>query len=235
MFKLISILSKNSKIAHIHPTEKILLSVMPIILMGFSNSIYLLIFNILVFSILHVVCGNPIKIVWKFTLAAAAFASVSSITLIFDYGWYYCIVLVIRTLSSGVCLAYLALSTPMDDILYLVSKNTYLRDISDIAKGMERFIMLIEDEYVTLYNAIKSRNGFCSFSLKIRNTGKMAGLLFVNTMKRWQDIKDAINTRCYRGNMSYLQKEFNFSWLRMVLILFYNGCLLYFIFKRNSI
>lgn len=229
MFKLISILSKNSRIAHIHPIEKILLAVIPIILMGFSNSIYPLIFNILVFSILHVACRSPFKIVWKFTLAAAAFASISSITLIFDYGWYYCVVLVLRTLSSGICLSYLALTTPMDDILFLVSKNKYLRDISDIAKSMERFIMLIEDEYITLYKAIKSRNGFSSFSLKIRNTGKMAGLLFVNTMKRWQDIKDAINTRCYRGNMSYLQKEFDFSLVRMALVLFYNSCLLYFI------
>ena len=229
MFRLVSILSKNSKIVHIHPIEKILLAVIPIILMGYSNSIYPLILNILVFSILHVVCKNPFKIVWKFTLAAAAFASISSITLIFDYGWYYCFVLVLRTLSSGVCLSYLALTTPMDDILYFCSKNTYLRDISDIAKSMERFIMLIEDEYVVLYNAIKSRNGFSSLSLKIRNTGKMAGLLFVNTMKRWEDIKNAINTRCYRGDMSYLQKEFDYSIARMLLILLYNGCLLYFI------
>ncbi|MBZ9606799.1 energy-coupling factor transporter transmembrane protein EcfT [Clostridium estertheticum] len=71
--------------------------------------------------------------------------------------------------------------------------------------------MLIEDEYVVLYNAIKSRNGFSSLSLKIKNTGKMAGLQFVNTMKRWQDIKNAINTRCYRGNMSYLQKKIDYS------------------------
>lgn len=197
--------------------------------MGYSNSIYPLILNILVFSILHVVCKNPLKIVWKFTLAAAAFASISSITLIFDYGWYYCFVLVLRTLSSGVCLSYLALTTPMDDILYFCSKNTYSRDISDIAKSMERFIMLIEDEYVVLYNAIKSRNGFSRFSLKIRNTGKMAGLLFVNTMKRWEDIKNAINTRCYRGDMSYLQKEFDYSIVRVLLILLYNGCLLCFI------
>lgn len=229
MFKLVSILSKNSKIAHIHPIEKILLAVMPIILMGYSNSIYPLIFNILVFALLHVVCKNPFKIVWKFTLATAAFASISSITLIFDYGWYYCVILVLRTLSSGMCLSYLALTTPMDDLLYFCSKNTYLKDISDIAKSMERFIMLIEDEYIVLYNAIKSRNGFSSFSLKIRNTGKMAGLLFVNTMKRWQDIKNAINTRCYKGDMSYLQKEFDYSMVRIALILLYNGSLLYFI------
>ena len=229
MFRLISILSKNSKIVNIHPTEKILLAVVPIILMGFSNSIYPMIFNILVFIMLHLVCKNPFKIVLKYTLAAAAFASISSITLIFDYGWYYCTVLILRTLSSGVCLSYLALTTPMDDILYLCSRNTYLKDISDIAKSMERFIMLIEDEYVVLYNAIKSRNGFSSLKLKIKNTGKMAGLLFVNTMKRWQDIKNAINTRCYRGNMSYLQKEFDFSRWRLALILVYNGCLLYFI------
>ncbi len=230
MFRLVSILAKNSRINHIHPIEKILLAVIPIILMGYSNSIYPLIFNILVFGILHIVCRNSFKIVWKFTLATAAFAGISSIILIFDYGWYYSIVLVLRTMSSGICLSYLALTTPMDDILYFCAKNKYLRDISDIAKSMERFIILIEDEYVVLYSAIKSRNGFSGFSNKIRNTGKMAGLLFVNTMKRWSDIRNAINTRCYRGNMSYLQKEFDFSIGRLILILLYSGCLLYFIY-----
>ena len=43
------------------------------------------------------------------------------------------------------------------------------------------------------------------------------GVLFVNTMRRWRDISDAVNSRGYSGRTVYLKKEFNFSIKRFVL------------------
>ena len=109
---------------------------------------------------------------------------------------------------------FFALTTPIDDVLDVMAKNTWLKDICDIAKTMERFLVVINDEYLILNNSIKCRGGFDGFKLKIRNTGKMAGLLFVNTMHRWKNIKDGIDSRGYRGYMPYLEKDFDFSYLR---------------------
>lgn len=215
MLKLIMALSKINKISNIHPVEKIILSMFPIVAIGFCEKSIPIILNIIAFIILHLVCKNNKKIVVKFTLGIAAFAAFSSITLVFDYGLEYCGVILLKSLSAGLCLSFFSLTTPVDDVLLIFSKYSWLKDICDIAKSMERFLFLIDEEYHIMYNSIKARGGFDGLKLKIVNTGKMAGLLFINTMHRWKSIKEGLDSRGYRGYMPYLKKDFNFSYLRL--------------------
>lgn len=221
MLKLILAMSKNSSVSYIHPIEKIFLSILPIVIIGFTHNSIPVILNIIMFIFLHLICKNNKKVVIKFSSEIAAFAAISSITFVLDYGIGYCTVIILKSLSAGLCLSFFALTTPMDDVLGIMAKHNWLRDICDIAKTMERFLVVINDEYIILHNSIKSRGGFDSFKLKIRNTGKIAGLLFVNTMYRWSSIKDGIDSRGYKGYMPYLQKEFSFSYLRFGAICIY--------------
>lgn len=149
------------------------------------------------------------NIVSKFSFGAFIFALLSSITFLFTYDLNYILLILLKSFSGGLCIAYLSLTTPLDHILYIISKNKNFREICDIAKNMERYILLIDDEAKLIYNAIKSRSGFVTFKLKIINTGKMLGLLFFNTMKRWDEIKESLNSRCYQGNHYY--SNFNFT------------------------
>lgn len=222
MFRIITALSKTSKLANIHPIEKIMLTIVSIVIVGFSKSMIPLFVNICFFMLLHLKVKNNLKIVIKFTAGAAGFAMLSSITFIFNYSLSYSAIIILKTISGGSALSFLALTTPLDDILYFVSRCNSLRDVCDITKNMERFLVLIEDEYIIMYNSMKCRGGFDSFSLKIKNTGKLAALLFKNTMERWTDIKNGINSRGYRGYMPYLKREFTFSTWRLSAILVYN-------------
>jgi cobalt/nickel transport system permease protein len=221
MFRLISAYSKNSKYNLIHPMEKIILTIFPIVILGFTKSAIPLLINIAFFTLLHLICKNPIKMVGKFAVTLTLFGLISTITFVFDYGIYYSLVVVLKTLSGAMALSFLALTTPIDDIFYFTSKMNWLSDITDIAKNMERFIVLIEDEYQTMYKAMLVRGGFSGFKAKIHDTGKLAGLLFVNSMKRWREIKDSIDARCCRGCMVYMGKEFRVSRLRVSLCIGY--------------
>ncbi|SHH70557.1 CbiQ family ECF transporter T component [Clostridium grantii] len=157
----------------------------------------------------------------KFVVTLTLFGLISTITFVFDYGIYYSLVVVLKTLSGAMALSFLVLTTPIDDIFYFASKVNWLSDITDIAKNMERFIVLIEDEYGIMYKAMLVRGGFSGFKAKITDTGKLAGLLFVNTMKRWGEIKDSIDARCSRGCLVYSEKNFVFSILRVALCVGY--------------
>lgn len=232
MLKLIMALSRTSRIAYVHPVEKVFLSMLPIIIIGFTHRSIPVILNIIIFILLHILCKNNRDIVIKFAFEIAAFAAISSITFVLDYGVNYCGVVILKSLSAGLCLSFFALTTPIDDALSLMAKNKWLKDICDIAKTMERFLVVINDEYSILYNSIKSRGGFDNYKLVIRNTGKMAGLLFVNTMHRWSSIKDGIDSRGYRGYMPYLQKDFDFSYLRFGTICVYVFCLATLIYMK---
>jgi len=214
--------SKISSQIHRHPFEKLCLCIFPIIILGFSNTIIPLILNIIIFSFLHIKVNNPINMVSKFSFGAFIFALLSSITFIFTYDLNYILLILLKSFSGGLCIAYLSLTTPLDHILYLFSKSKNLREICDIAKNMERYILLIDDEARLLYNAIKSRSGFTTFKLKVTNTGKMLGLLFFNTMKRWDEIKEGLNSRCYRGNHYYSSFDFTITVKNYGYIFIYN-------------
>lgn len=234
MLKLIMALSRINKLTNIHPAEKVALSILPIIVIGFSHTAIPIVLNIMVFIFLHVYSKNNRKIVTKFTFEIGAFAAFSSITFVFDYGISYCGIILLKSLSAGLCLSFFSLTTPIDDVLLVLSRHDWLKDLCDITKSMERFLIVIDEEYHILYNSVKARGGFDGVKLKIRNTGKMAGLLFVNTMNRWKVIKDGIDSRGYRGYTPYLTKEFEFSFLRFGSIFLYIIVLALLIYTLNN-
>ena len=226
-------LSKMSKLASVHPIEKLILVIIPIILNSFTVKPLIIIVNIIFFIVLHIICKNSLKIVASFVVASAGFALLSSVTFVFDYGIYFCMIILLKAVSGGICISFLALTTPMEDILFVIAKIPGLRDVCDIAKLMERFLILIEDEAIILYKSIKSRGGFDSFKLKLRNTGKLAGLLFVNTLKRWTSIKEGITSRCYNGLMPCITSKFVISKKRIILVIGYNLLLVMLLISIN--
>lgn len=221
MLRLIIAYANLSIKKHINPLEKLILCILPIIIVSYSKSFIPLLLNIMIFLILHIRAKNPLSMVFKFTFAVFLFAAFSSITFIFDYGLKHSMVIWLKSVNGGLSASYLSLTTPMEHIFYVLSRKEGLRDICDIAKSMERFIILLQDEYYTMSNAMKARGGFVSFKLKVVNSGKLAALLFMNTMHRWKEIKDGINSRGYRGNMNYSNIEFDFSIFRIVIMTMY--------------
>ncbi|MBB6630254.1 CbiQ family ECF transporter T component [Clostridium algidicarnis] len=203
MLKEVILLSKVNDKSIVNPLEKIFISLGAIIILGFSKSYLPIIINIIFFGFMHFKNKHYFNIVMKFSLGTAAFALISSITFFFDYGAKATFLIIAKSFSGGLCVGYLSLTTPMDDILNLLHKSKYLQDFCDIAKSMERFILLLEEELIIMTSSVKSRNGFDTFNLKIKNSAKIAGLLFVNTLRRWDNIKDAINSRCYNGTLNY--------------------------------
>ncbi|MEG0671344.1 CbiQ family ECF transporter T component [Clostridium sp.] len=229
MLKTILAYSKLSKLTNIHPIEKILLCILPIIALSFSTKCYPLVINIIFFLGLHIVYKNPLHVVRHFVEATFIFALISSITFVFDYGWYSTLILILKSVSGGITVSFLTLTTPTDHIFYLGSKVSFLKDISDIGKSMERFLILIDDEFHMLRKAMICRGGFHGFKAKVKDSGVIASLLFVNTLNRWKDIKNGINSRCYKGNIYYRYEEFDLSYKRIVLIIGYIMCLIIFV------
>ncbi|MEG1256809.1 energy-coupling factor transporter transmembrane component T [Clostridium sp.] len=226
MLKTVLAYSKLSKLSNIHPIEKILLCILPIIALSFSTKCYALVINIIFFLALHIIYKNPLHVVRHFVEATFIFALVSSITFVFDYGWYNTLILILKAVSGGMTVSFLTLTTPTDHIFYLGSKKPWLRDICDIGKSMERFLVLIYDEFQMLRKAMICRGAFGGFKDKVKDSGTLASLLFINTLNRWKEIKDGIDSRGYKGNIYYRYEEFDLSYKRIVLIVGYVMCLI---------
>lgn len=226
MIKNVMALAKASRLSNIHPVEKLMLCIMPIIILGFYDNVIPIGVNILFFIALHSIIKNNRKIVMKFTVEITVFVAFSSLTFIFEKGAMYCLPLIMRATSAGLCLSFFALSTPLDDLLLLGAKTEYFRDFCDIAKSMERYIIIISDEFSIMHAAMKSRGGFNGYKNTVENMGKLAGLLFVNTMNRWKSINEGLSARGYNGITPYSAGDFAFSYKRFSLICAYDAILI---------
>lgn len=222
MFRIVTAYAKNNKFSKIHPLEKALLCILPAFIIGFSSNFMLPAINIVMFLILHIIADNPLKLVFKLIGGVFLFTVFSSITFAFDYGIAYCLLVLVKCISGVCSLTFLMMTTPLDDFLNIFSRYEGLREICDIVKSMERFLILIEDEFLILNNSMKSRGGYDSFSLRVKNLSRVAGLLFINTLERWKEIRNALESRCYSGSTSYFYKSFSISKKRKYAICIYH-------------
>lgn len=236
MLRLLLSLSKTNRITDIHPIEKVILFLIPLIVMGFvENSCWIILFNLAVVILCHIVLKSPKTIILKFTSGILIFTLFTSISMIFDQDINYIIVLILKSITGSLYIVLFTITTPIDDVFYIGSKYNVTREISDIAKSMIRYLILIEDEFSLIKSAMKARGGFDTTEGKIKNGAKVMGVLFVNTMRRWKEISDSVNSRGYTGKTVYLEKHFNFSKKRLILELIYMVFLIIIVIKFDTI
>lgn len=221
MVREISLYSTNSRLVDIHPLEKLSLTIISLVGASYINNNYLLIINILIFIILNNLSKNPISMVNKFIIIALFFGTFTSISLWWQgYGYIYILTLLLRGINGALSISFLALTTPINHIIFLMSKSKWTRDIGDIMKSMERFIIIIEEDFSTTFKAIKSRAGFGGFKNSIMDFGRACGLVCKSLIFRWREINLSLKNRCYIGKHNYYY-QFNSNKSRVVLIGFY--------------
>lgn len=221
MIREIGLYSLNSSKSHIHPIEKIGLSIISLCICSYIENYYIIIINIILFIILNIISNNPIRIVNKFIIISLIFFLFTCVTLLWQgYGYEYIFLLLIRAINGAVSISYLSLTTPISHIAYIISKYKWGIEIADIIKSMERFLILIEDDFSINFKAMKSRAGFSNVKKSISDFGKVCGLTFKSLMIRWKEINMALRNRCYIGKHNYNYK-FKINNVRIVFIISY--------------
>jgi len=227
MLRLIAAFAAESRISSVHPFQKAALFLLPVVILGFSKeSAVPAAYALAATLIMHIYFRSPLFLVVKLAAGMLIFSLLTSLAMLYDFGAPFVAVLILKSVAGMLSILLFSLHTPMDDLLCSLSRSGLLRDMCDIAKSTLRFLVLIEDELQMMTLAAKSRSGFGSFKRKISTTGKIAGLLFINTMERWKDIKCATDSRCYRGVIPYSPKNFEHSKAIMLTALAYNAVLL---------
>lgn len=229
MIRLINLYSNNSKLAKVHPIEKLLLIIISLVGCSYTKNIYIIILNIFLFAVLNIIAKNPFVIVKKFIGVALLFTVTTSITMLWQGQSKDLILLVVlRGMNGALTLSFLALTTPINHIVAVMSRFEYTKDIADIINQMERFIMLLEDDVSLTFKAIRCRAGFGSFKKSIKDYGMGFGVIFKNLISRWKEINTSLKNRCYRGKHNYSFK-FKFNKIILSLVVIYLVLLVGFI------
>ena len=223
MLREVYLYSKTGLGIKYHPIEKLLLGILPLIIIGQKNNFLILTIYLIYFFFIEYYFKLPIRMIFKFFLLSAGFTLLSMIGLIISgYDYLDLVRLFYRTTIGALGISFIALTTDLDSILYLFSRFSFLREVCDIAKSMERFLFLVEDEFFVVKNAVTSRDCSTKYKVRLQNYGKIAACTFKNTILRWREIKDALEARAYNGNINYSPLTSKFSWISILIIITVN-------------
>lgn len=110
-------------------------------------------------------------------------------------------------MSAVSCLYFLALSTPVTDMLGVLRKIHLPSLLIELMLLIYRFIFILLDTAERIMTAQKCRLGNRNLSTGIRSFGMMGSALFIRSVKRAGALYDSMEARCYDGEIRVLSRE----------------------------
>ncbi len=112
--------------------------------------------------------------------------------------------LALTALSAVSCLYFLALSTPPPDLLYLGKKLHVPGLILELMLLIYRYLFLLLFAASAITTAQESRLGNHNLRASLRSFSQMAGTVFLLALRRSNALYDAMESRCYDGEIRVL-------------------------------
>lgn len=123
--------------------------------------------------------------------------------------------LLLRSLAALTCLLFLALTTPVTDIVVGLRRIGVPRDLVDIALLTYRFVFLVADSALAMNHAQDARLGRSTRRRWLRSLGMLIGNLLPRTLDRARRLETGLAARGWDGEMRVLSRSPKASALAM--------------------
>ena len=220
----------QSKLRYVNASEKFMYGVLTLILCVVSRSLVTAAVVFFVNGYLTVGKGGvPFARYVKLLLIPAAFLLVSTAALVVNLSrvpldafalrlgqWYLtgsissvseAMYLCGKAFAAVSCLYFLSLTTVMTDILEVLKKLRVPGLAIELMMLIYRFIFLLMEMASAITTSQNSRLGNRDCRTKIRCFGSMGSALLVRSVKRSGVLYDAMEARCYDGELKVLSEE----------------------------
>ena len=134
--------------------------------------------------------------------------------------------LILTAMASVSCLYFLALNTPMTDILNELRKLKLPGLLLELMLLIYRFIFVLLEIASSILTAQKSRLGNRDFKTSVKSFGAMVSVLFVRSLKKSGALYDAMESRCYVGTIHVVTENYPPKKAEIFLILLFEILLL---------
>ena len=112
-----------------------------------------------------------------------------------------------RALSGVSSMYMLALSTSLNEIIYVMKKARTPKIIIELMYLVYRFIFIMRDSYKSMRKSIESRLGFRDYRISLLSFGKIISNILIISLRKSNSFYDAMESRCYRGEIIFFLKE----------------------------
>ena len=225
----IDALAYNSKLRSWNAGYKVLLAIVSLILCIAFNNIYVSLTVILVMGYLTVVIGElEFDHYISMMTIPIVFMVVGAITIAIGYSLSpkgeYCIhvfnlfyiywskkslkmaaVLILKAFGAVSALYMMTLTTPLTELVSVLRKAHMPKLIVELMNMIYRYIFIMLETYNRLRNAAESRLGYCDYKTSLYSFGQIASKLFIVTLKKANAYYNALEARCYDGELNFLE------------------------------
>lgn len=109
---------------------------------------------------------------------------------------------------GGISAMYMmALSTPISKFVSVLRKVHVPKMIVELMHMIYRFIFILMDVQGKMKRAAVSRLGYTDFKTSCKSFGKIGGNLFILSFKKADTYYNAMISRCYDGEIMFLEEE----------------------------
>jgi len=229
----------NSKIRHWNATFKVSLSILILILCIVLENPYVSFVVIIAMAYLIVVIGElPLNEYLSILMIPMVFILLGTFTIGIDFskqpmGQYklylgFCYVftsmeklkevffLILKVFAAISALQMMTLSTPSSEIIYVLRKAHVPKIIVELMNLVYRYIFILMNVYTEMKNSAQSRYGYCDFKTSCYTFGSIASNLLIISLKKANTYYDAMEARCYDGDLIFLEEDKKVGILQIV-------------------
>lgn len=139
---------------------------------------------------------------------------------------YYAFQIFVTAMASVSCLYFLSCNTPMTDILNVLKKLRCPKLLIELMMLIYRFIFVLLDCAHEISISQKSRLGNIDYRTSLKSFGMLISALFVRAVKRSGFLYDAMESRCYDGDLQVLCEDHPPKKKEILMILCFEALLL---------
>ncbi len=131
---------------------------------------------------------------------------------------WYGVAVVMRALGCAAAMNFLALTTPLVDVIELLRRWRMPPVLIDTMTVTYRSIFVLLESANTMYIAQDSRLGYMTSRMRaIHNAALLASRLFIEAYRRGKELQIALESRGFTGDLRVLSTSYRFSPLFIVL------------------
>lgn len=115
--------------------------------------------------------------------------------------------LILKVFAAVSSLQMMTLSTPSNEIIAFLRKIHVPKLMIELMNLIYRFIFILLEVHGQMKNSAGARLGYCDFRTSCRTFGNIASNMLVLSLKRANEYYNAMEARCYDGEIRFLEEE----------------------------
>lgn len=134
--------------------------------------------------------------------------------------------IIMKAFGAVSAMYMMILSTSASEIISVLRKVHVPKLIIELMNMIYRFIFILMDVQCKMKNSAQSRLGYIDFKTSCYSFGNTAGNLLMVSLKKSNAYYDAMESRCYNGEMLFLEEEKKVKITQIIGAIVYIICLI---------